>query len=407
MQPPSLDDVRAAAARIRGAVERTPFLHSRTLSQLCGAQVFLKFENLQFTASFKERGALNKLLSLSDAERGRGVIAMSAGNHAQGVAYHAARLGIRATIVMPMGTPNVKVKATQVHGAQVLLEGESLADAAQHARALADRERLTFIHPYDDPLIVAGQGTVALEMLEDAPDLDCLVVPIGGGGLIGGMATAAKSLRPDIRVYGVESRTYCAMYQRLAGLPVQVGGDTIAEGLAVRDVGELTLEIARRLVDEVLLVDEDMIERAIVALIEIEKTVAEGAGAAGLAALLQYPDRFAGERVGIPLCGGNIDSRVLSAVLMRGLVRDGRLVRLRVSMPDVSGSLAKVAAMIGEAGGNIVEVQHQRLFGTAKIRTPEVEFVIETRDRAHTRALVAALREKNVRVELPDEAAAG
>ncbi len=400
---PTIEDIRAAASRIRGAVERTPFLHSRTLSKLAGAQIFIKFENLQFTASFKERGALNKLLTLSEAERRRGVIAMSAGNHAQGVAYHAARLGMRAVIVMPKGTPNVKIKATQVHGAEVVLEGDSLGDAARHAYALAERESLTFVHPYDDPLIIAGQGTIALEMLEDIPDLDCLVVPIGGGGLISGMATAARALKPGIRVYGVESQTYCAMHQRLRGLPVEVGGDTIAEGLAVRDVGELTLEIVRRLVDEVLLVGEETIERAIVALIEIEKTVAEGAGAAGLAAVLEHPARYSGQRVGIPLCGGNIDSRVLSAVLMRGLVRDGRLVRLRVSMPDVSGSLAKVAGLIGEAGGNIVEVQHQRLFGTASVRTPQVEFVIETRDREHTQALVADLRARGVHVDLPDE----
>jgi threonine dehydratase len=394
----SLADVRAAAKRIAGAVERTPCLHSRTLSQLTGAEVFLKFENLQFTASFKERGALNKLLLLSDAERGRGVIAMSAGNHAQGVAYHAARLGIRSVIVMPKGTPNTKVKNTRVHGAEVVLEGDSLSEAAQQAQARAAAEALTFIHPYDDAAIIAGQGTVALEMLEDVPDLEMLVVPIGGGGLISGMATAAKALRPEIRVFGVESKSYRAMHQRLRGEPVEVGGDTIAEGLAVRDVGKRTLEIVRRLVEDVLIVEEAMIERAVVALIEIEKTVAEGAGAAGLAALLEHPAAFRGRRIGIPLCGGNIDTRVLAAVLMRGLVRDGRLVRLRVTMPDVSGSLAKVATLIGESGGNIVEVQHQRLFGTASVKSPEVEFLIETRDRAHSEAIVAALEAKGVRV---------
>ena len=399
MNSPTIDDVKAAAARIAGAVERTPFLHSHTLSRLTGAEVWLKFENLQFTGSFKERGALNKLLSLREDERRRGVIAMSAGNHAQGVAYHAARLGVRAVIVMPRGTPNSKVANTQVHGAEVVLEGDTLADAARHARKLEARDALTFIHPYDDPAVIAGQGTVALEMLADMPELDALVVPVGGGGLIGGMAAAARAIKPRIRVYGVESQTYPAMYQRLAGLPVEVGGDTIAEGLAVREVGELTLALARELVDEVLLATEDTIEQAIVALIEIEKTVAEGAGAAGLAALLQHPQRFAGRRVGIPLTGGNIDTRVLAAVLMRGLVRDGRLARLRVSMPDVSGSLAKAAQMIGEAGGNIVEVQHQRLFGTASVRTPEVEFLIEARDRAHSEAIVAALRAKGVRVE--------
>ncbi len=398
----SLGEIRAAAARIAGAVERTPCLHSRTLSALTGCQLWLKFENLQFTASFKERGALNKLLTLSEAERRRGVIAMSAGNHAQGVAYHAARLGLRAVIVMPRGTPNNKVKSTQVHGAEVLLEGDTLAQAAEHAHALGAREGLSFIHPYDDEAVIAGQGTVGLEMLAAVADLDALVVPIGGGGLISGIATAAKALRPEIHVLGVESKTWSAMYQRLNGLPVQVGGDTIAEGIAVRDVGERTLAICRRLVDEVLLVEEETIERAIVALIEIEKTVAEGAGAAGLAALLQYPRRFAGLRVGVPVCGGNIDSRMLSEVLMRGLVRDGRLVRLRVRMTDVSGSLAKVAALIGDAGGNIVEVQHQRVFGTASVKTPEVEFLVETRDREHTRAIAAHLHAQGAQVGMDD-----
>jgi threonine dehydratase len=402
MSDVSLGEIRAAAARIAGAVERTPCLKSRTLSALTGCELWLKFENLQFTASFKERGALNKLLTMPEAVRRRGVIAMSAGNHAQGVAYHAARLGVRAVIVMPRGTPNNKVKSTQVHGAEVVLEGDTLAQAAAHAHALEAREGLTFIHPYDDEAVIAGQGTVGLEMLEAAADLDVLVVPIGGGGLIAGIATAAKALRPEVHVLGVESKTWSAMYQRLNGLPVQVGGDTIAEGMAVRDVGNLPLEICRRLVDEVLLVEEETIERAIVALIEIEKTVAEGAGAAGLAALLEHPKRFAGRRVGIPVCGGNIDSRLLSAVLMRGLVRDGRLVRLRVRMTDVSGSLAKVAALIGEAGGNIVEVQHQRVFGTASVKTPEVEFVVETRDREHTRAIAAHLDAHGAHVALDD-----
>ena len=393
----SLSDVRDAAKRIAGAVERTPCVHSRTLSKLTGAEVFLKFENLQFTASFKERGALNRLLLLSEAERRRGVIAMSAGNHAQGVAYHAARLGIRSVIVMPKETPNTKIRNTRVHGAHVVLEGESLAEAADYALKRAAREGLTLIHPYDDPAVIAGQGTIALEMLEDMPELEVLVVPIGGGGLISGIATAAKALRSDISVFGVESRSYRAMYQRLHGLPVEVGGDTIADGLAVRDVGEVAFEIVRRLVQDVLIVEEATIERAVVTLIEIEKTVAEGAGATGLAALLEHPAVFHGRRVGIPLCGGNIDTSMLAAVLMRGLVRDGRLVRLRVTMPDVSGSLANVASLIGEAGGNIVEVQHQRLFGTASVKTPEAEFLIETRDRAHSDAIVAALREKNVK----------
>jgi len=396
----SLQDVRDAAARIAGSIARTPFDHSRTLSRLTGADIWLKFENLQFTASFKERGALNKLLSLDAAERARGVIAMSAGNHAQGVAFHAARLGVRAVIVMPRGTPNSKVRGTQVHGAEVVIEGDTLADASLHAHNLAKREGLTFIHPYDDPLVVAGQGTVALEMLEAQPALDVLVVPIGGGGLISGMAVAAKALHPKIEIVGVESKLWCAMHQRLARLPVTVGGDTIAEGLAVRDVGELPLRVVRALVDEVLLVDEETIERAIVQFVEIEKTVAEGAGAAGLAALLQYPARFAGKRVGIPICGGNIDARLLADVLMRGLVRDGRLVRLQVTMPDISGALAKVAAMIGDAGGNIVEVQHQRVFGTTSAKAPDVEFVIETRDREHTASLLSHLETRGVRASI-------
>jgi threonine dehydratase len=398
--PISLQDIRTAAQRIAGAVERTPCLHSRTLSRLTGAEIWLKFENLQFTASFKERGALNKLLSLDEAGRRRGVVAMSAGNHAQGVAWHATRLGMRAVIVMPRGTPNNKVRSTQVHGAEVVLEGDTLADAARHAHALEKRDGLTFIHPYDDPAIIAGQGTVALEMLEQAPDLEVLVVPIGGGGLAAGMAVAAKALKPAIQVLGVESKNWCAMYQKLNGLPVAVGGDTIAEGMAVRDVGDLPYSILKSFATEVLLTEEETIERAVVALIDIEKTVAEGAGAAGLAAVLEHPSRFAGKRVGIPVCGGNIDTRLLSAVLMRGLVRDGKLVRLRVVMPDVAGSLAKVTTMIGDAGGNIVEVQHQRVFGTASVKSPEVEFVVETRDREHTQAIVAALEKNGVRATL-------
>ena len=394
----TLDDVRSAAQRIASAVERTPCLHSRTLSSLTGAEVWLKFENLQFTASFKERGALNKLLLLSPEERGRGVIAMSAGNHAQGVAYHAARLGVRAVIVMPRGTPNTKVRSTQVHGAEVILEGDTLADAARHAREVQARQGLTFIHPYDDPAIIAGQGTVALEMLEQAPGLEAIVVPVGGGGLVSGMAVAAKALDPKIEVLGVESKLWCAVHQNLAGAPVTVGGDTIAEGMAVRDSGALPLQILRENKVEILLVEEETIERAIVALIEIEKTVAEGAGASGLAALLQFPKRFAGRRVGITVAGGNIDTRVLSAVLMRGLVRDGRLVRLRVVMPDIAGSLARVTTLIGAAGGNIVEVQHQRVFGTASVKSPEVEFTVETRDREHTQALIAALQAQGIQV---------
>ncbi|HUG79734.1 MAG TPA: threonine ammonia-lyase [Burkholderiales bacterium] len=398
MDAPTLEDIRAAAARLRGAIEHTPFVHSRTLSRLTGAEVFLKLENLQFTASFKERGALNKLLALSSAERRRGVIAMSAGNHAQAVAYHAARLGIPAVIVMPKGSPNTKIRNTRVHGAEVVLEGDTLADAARHAAERAAREHLVFVHPYEDPLVIAGQGSVGLEMLEAVPDLDCLVVPIGGGGLISGIAIAASALRPGIRIFGVESRAYPSMHQRLAGLPVNVGGDTIAEGIAVKDVGEIAFSVVKRCVEEVLLVEEETIERAVVALIEIEKTVAEGAGAAALAALLEHPGRFAGQRVGLPVSGGNIDIRVLASVLMRGLVRDARLVRLRVTLPDVSGSLARVAALIAQAGGNIVEVQHQRIFGTSSVRSPEVEFLVETRDRDHTQALVQTLQTDKIEV---------
>ena len=394
----SLQDIRAAAERIAGAVEQTPCIESRTLSRLTGARVFLKFENLQFTASFKERGALNKLLSLSADERRRGVIAMSAGNHAQAVAYHAARLGIPAVIVMPRGSPNTKVKNTQVHGAEVVLEGDSLHEAGRHAMQRAKRDNLVFVHPYEDPLIIAGQGTVGLELMAAVPDLEMLVVPVGGGGLISGIATAAKALNPAVKVFGAESKTYPSMYQRLNGLPIECGGDTIAEGIAVKDAGDIAFSIISKLVEEVLVVKEETIERAVVALLEIEKTVAEGAGAAALAALLEYPERFAGKRVGLPISGGNIDSRVLASVLMRGLVRDARLVRLRVTVPDISGSLAKVAALIAQGGGNIVEVQHQRVFGTASVKSTEIEFLIETRDRDHTDRLLRSLQDNGIKV---------
>jgi threonine dehydratase len=314
------------------------------------------------------------------------------------VAYHAARLGIPATIVMPRGSPNTKIRNTQIHGAKVVLEGENLFEAGKHARTLAARDNLVFVHPYEDPLIIAGQGTVALEMLEAVPDLEVLVVPVGGGGLISGMATAAKALNKDIKVYGAETANYPSMYQHLNNLPVVCGGDTIAEGIAVKDVGRIALEIIQRLVEEVLVVKEETIERAVVALIDIEKTVAEGAGGAALGALLEHPARFAGKRVGLPISGGNIDSRVLASVLMRGLVRDSRLVRLRVTMPDISGSLAKVAALIAEGGGNVVEVQHQRVFGTASVKSTEIEFLIETRDREHTNTLIALLEKNGVKV---------
>ena len=397
--PVSLADVRAAAARIKGAVVHTPCLRSETLSRIAKADVWIKFENLQFTASFKERGALNTLLQLTNEERRRGVIAMSAGNHAQGVAYHAGRLGIPATIVMPSFTPNTKVKHTRGHGARVILIGDTLAEAAAEAHRLADAEKLVFVHPYDDPRIIAGQGTIALEMLADAPEIDTLVVPVGGGGMLAGCAVAARGLKPDVRMIGVESAGYSAMRQLLAGEPVTVGGDTLAEGIAVRDIGQAPLAIARTLVDRVLAVDEVAIERAIALFLEVEKTVAEGAGAAGLAALLAHPEVFEGRKVGLILCGGNIDTRLLASVLLRGLVRDGRIVRLRLMIGDAPGQLARVAGLIGGAGGNIVEVLHQRLFGVVAKAT-ELDVTVETRDRAHLGELLAALQSDGFKVRV-------
>ncbi len=397
--PVSLADVRAAASRIKGAVVHTPCLRSETLSRIAHADIWIKFENLQFTASFKERGALNTLLQLSDEERRRGVIAMSAGNHAQGVAYHAGRLGIPATIVMPSFTPNTKVKHTRDHGARVVLRGDTLAEAATEAHRIADAEKLVFVHPYDVPRVISGQGTIALEMLQDVPELDTLVIPVGGGGMIAGCAVAARGLKPDLKVIGVESAGYSAMRQLLAGEPVTVGGDTIAEGIAVRDIGQAPLAIARALLDRVLSVDEVAIERAIALFLEVEKTVAEGAGAAGLAALLAYPQYFTGRKVGLVLCGGNIDTRLLASVLLRGLVRDGRIVRLRLMIGDAPGQLARVAGLIGGAGGNIVEVLHQRLFGVVAKAT-ELDVTVETRDRAHVGELLAALQSDGFKVRV-------
>ena len=389
---------RVLKARVYDVAIESPLELAPALSKRLGNRLYIKREDLQPVFSFKLRGAYNKMAGLPRRRLARGVIAASAGNHAQGVALAAARLGCRALIVMPVTTPRIKVDAVAARGARVLLHGDSYAEAYERAMELKKQRGLVFVHPYDDPEVIAGQGTIGMEILRQHPDPHAIFVPVGGGGLISGIATAAKALKPSIRILGVESRNYPSMHQRLAGLPVECGGDTIAEGIAVKDVGATALEIIRRLVDEVLIVEEETIERAVVALIEIEKTVAEGAGAAGLAALLQHRARFAGHRVGIPISGGNIDSRVLASVLMRGLVRDGRLVRLRVTMPDVSGSLAKVAMVIAEAGGNIVEIQHQRLFGTSSVRSPEVEFLVETRDREHTDALVRALQEKNVKV---------
>jgi threonine dehydratase len=397
--PVTLADVQQAAARIAGAVVHTPCLRSETLSRIAKADVWVKFENLQFTASFKERGALNTLLQLTADERKRGVIAMSAGNHAQGVAYHAGRLGIPATIVMPSFTPNNKVSHTRGHGAEVILHGSTLAEAGTEAHRLAAEKKFVFVHPYDDPRIIAGQGTIALEMLQDAPDLDTLVIPVGGGGMVAGCAVAARGLKPDLKVIGVESANYSAMRQLLAGEAVTAGGDTIAEGIAVRDIGQTPLAIARALLDCVLSVDEIAIERAIALFLEVEKTVAEGAGAAGLAALLEYPQHFTGRKVGLVLCGGNIDTRLLASVLLRGLVRDGRIVRLRLMIGDAPGQLARVSTVIGKLGGNIVEVQHQRLFGVVAKAT-ELDVTVETRDGNHFKELVSALNTEGFTVRV-------
>ena len=397
--PVTLQDVQAAARRIAGAVVHTPCLRSETLSRIARADVWLKFENLQFTASFKERGALNTLLQLTPEERQRGVIAMSAGNHAQGVAYHAGRLGIPATIVMPAFTPNMKVTHTRGHGAKVVLHGNTLAEAGDEAHRLAAAEKLVFVHPYDDPRIIAVQGTIALEMLQDVPELDTLVAPVGGGGMIAGCAVAARGLKPDSKIVGVEVAGYSAMRQLLAGEPVTAGGDTIAEGIAVRDIGELPLKICRGLLGKVVSVDEIAIERGIALLLEVEKTVVEGAGAAALAALFSYPELFHGRNVGLVLSGGNIDTRLLASVLLRGLVRDGRIVQLRLMIGDAPGQLARVATVIGKLGGNIVEVQHQRLFGVVAKAT-ELDVTVETRDRAHVRELVAGLEAEGFKVHL-------
>ncbi len=389
--PISLDDIRAAAAAIAGAVADTPCTLSKTLSEITGAQVFLKFENHQFTASFKERGALVKLLSLSPDQRARGVIAASAGNHAQGVAYHAKRLGIPAVIVMPRYTPAVKVEQTRAFGAVVVLEGALFDDAKAHAVELARRRGLTMVHPYDDEKVIAGQGTIALEMLAAHPELELLIVPIGGGGLISGIAIAAKAIKPDIEIVGVETERFPSMYCALRGVEPQFGSTTIADGIAVKEPGRLTLPVVRELVSEVLLVDEGDIEQAIVLLLEIEKTVVEGAGAAGLACLLRYRERFAGRRVGLVLCGGNIDPLMLSDIIERGMVRSGRLTRLQVELRDLPGSLAQVTACLAEANANIEEVHHQRAFTHVPVRTAEVDFVLETRGHEHVQQIIEAL----------------
>ncbi len=390
--PVTIDDIRAAARTIKGSVIDTRFEKSRTLSELTGAGIWLKFENLQFTAAYKERGALNKLSTLSSKEKKAGVIAMSAGNHAQGVAYHATRLGIPATIVMPVTTPTVKVENTRKLGATVILSGATFEEASAFAVEYGHTHGLTFIHPYDDPAVIAGQGTIALEMLRDAPDLDTLIVPIGGGGLISGMAIATKALKPDIRIVGVQTRLYPSMFNALRGASLAIGGDTLAEGIAVAKPGAITCGIVKSLIDDIILVTEADLERAVGLLITIEKTVVEGAGAAGLAAVLSAPELFRGRKIGLVLCGGNIDSRLLSSVLTRELAREGRLSQLSIDIPDRPGQLAKVSGVIGAAGANVVEVYHQRVFTELPAKGTELHLVIETRDRAHLDAVVAALQ---------------
>lgn len=389
----SLQEIRAAAARIEGRVLRTPFLYSDSLSRATGARVWLKLENLQATGAYKERGAANRLALLTPEERSRGVVAMSAGNHAQAVARHAQLLGIKATIVMPLHTPVTKVTRTAAWGAHVVLHGEMLADAASHAHHLAETEGMVFIHPFDDEGVMAGQGTMALEMLADQPDLDALVIPVGGGGLISGCAVAAAALKPGIEVIGVEVAAYAAFAQILAGQPVSVGGPTIAEGIAVRDIGVKPLAVVRALVHDVIVVPERAVEEAIALLAEGAKTVAEGAGAAGVAALLAFPERFEGKSIGIPVCGGNIDARILANVLLRNLLRDGRLLRLVLEIPDRPGVLADIAGRIGHSGGNIIEVSHQRLFASPSVQTAELEVMFEARDASHGAEIVQMLQQ--------------
>jgi threonine dehydratase len=396
----TLADVERAAGVVKGAVVETDCDRSRTLSDMVGCEVWLKFENLQFTASFKERGAFNRLAALTPKERAGGVIAMSAGNHAQGVAYHARRLGIAATIVMPLGTPFVKIENTKRHGAEVIVTGATLEEAAQHAREYGQQHGLTFIHPYDDPLIIAGQGTIALEMLNAVPELETLVVPIGGGGLISGMAVAAKAIKPGIEIIGVQAELYPSMYNKIRGTNLPMRGDTLAEGIAVKAPGVITENLVRAHVDDIMLVGEAEIERAVALLIEIEKTVAEGAGAAGLAAVVSSPERFRGRKVGLVICGGNIDTRLLASVLTRELAREGRLSELTIDLADKPGQLARVASLIGQCEANIIEVVHQRVFTDLPAKSTVLRVVIETRDRAHLNETVAKIRAAGFATEL-------
>ena len=398
----TIDHVRAAADRIRGAVVHTPMMHSQTLSSIAGADIWLKFENLQFTAAYKERGALNALLNLTEEQRSKGVIAASAGNHSQGLSYHGTRLGVPVTIVMPRTTPTVKVMQTESVGGTVVLEGETFDDAYAHARKLEQDMGLTFVHPFDDPVVAAGQGTVALEMLEDpgAPDFDCLVVPIGGGGLISGMATVARALRPEIDIVGVQAALFPSMYARIAGKQMDCGGDTLAEGIAVKAPGEFTSGVIANLVDEILLVEEDALESAVSLLLQIEKTVVEGAGAAGLAAVLSNPQRFAGKTIGLVLCGGNIDTRLLANVLLRDLARQGRLARLRITLQDRPGALFKVMKEFDDHNVNIIEIYHQRIFTSLPAKGLITDIECEARDKQQLDSLIAALKARGYAVSL-------
>ena len=390
--PVTIEDVRAAHARIRDSIVRTPTFISRTLSELTGATVYLKFENLQFTAAYKERGALNTLLQLDEAARAKGVIAASAGNHAQGLAYHAHRLGIPATIVMPTNTPIVKVTQTEGHGAKVVLEGDTFDAAYAHARLLEQECGFTFVHPFDDARVIAGQGTVAVEMLEDVPSIDTFLTPIGGGGLISGMAVVAEAADHPIEVVGVEAELYPSMYNRINGTQYPCAGDTLAEGIAVKEPGGITSMMVRELVDEIVLVSERSLEQAVSLLLQIEKSVVEGAGAAGLAALLEHPERFKGKTVGVVLCGGNIDTRLLANVLLRDLARSGRLARLRIRLQDQPGALFNVVRIFSDQRVNIIEVYHQRVFTTLPAKGLITDIECEARDRAHLDRLVAALK---------------
>ena len=399
MQPPTIDDIRAAAERIKGAVIQTPMLVSRTLSEIIGADVWLKFENLQFTAAYKERGALNKLLQLSQEERERGVIAASAGNHAQAVAYHAKRLGIPATIVMPATTPTVKVTQTAGHGAEVVLHGDMFDDAYAKARELALEKGYVFVHPFDDSKIIAGAGTVALEMLEAAPDLDTIVVPIGGGGLMSGVSIASRAIKPDIELIGVEAELYPSMKCAIEDCHMPLGGDTLAEGIAVKQPGELTSRILKEHGVDVALVSERDLERAVAMLVGIEKTVVEGAGAAGLAAMLADRDRFRGKKVATILCGGNIDTHLLANVLVRDLVREGRIARLHVAAHDQPGALAAITAKVFEAGVNVIEINHSRIFTRLPAKDTMIEVECEARDPQSIDDVVARLEAAGFRVE--------